>query len=405
VKTKTLLIIGAGAEQVPAYELARSMGLCIAGTDMNPNAPAFALADYRILASTYDPHETLLSVREFCKSNEIHGVMTLASDVSMTVALVAEEFGLPGVSRETARLTTNKIVQIQALNCAGISMPEYRVVRSPEELNECIQEWGYPLVIKPPDNRGARGVLRITKSIDTTWAFTESMRFSGTGTILAEKFIGGYQISSETLVVNGKCYTAMYSGRNYEYLERFAPYIIENGGWLPAGISPEETHALDILIAGAAQTLAIDNGPMKGDLVLTPDGPVAIEFASRLGGGYAVSHSIPLCHGINLVEQVIRMSLGETLTEQNLFPKYIQSAALRFFFPEPGVIREIRGFNELDNLDWIVLKRLYCMPGDLVEPVTNHTRRTGCVIAVGKNKQEADQRARFAVDSVRIVTQ
>ena len=56
---KTLLIIGAGREQVYAYQLATEMGLRVVGTDMDPKAPAFEHADHNLMASTRDVSKTL----------------------------------------------------------------------------------------------------------------------------------------------------------------------------------------------------------------------------------------------------------------------------------------------------------------------------------------------------------
>ncbi|MFH1624222.1 MAG: ATP-grasp domain-containing protein [Pseudomonadota bacterium] len=399
-----MLIIGAGVEQVPAYELGLKMGLIVVGSDMNPEAPGFKLTDERIIASTYDARETLEEASKFHRKNPIDGVMTLANDVPMTVAVIAKELQVPGISIETARLSSNKLLQLERFREDRIPVPDYREVRSKEQLRRIIDEWGYPLIIKPPDNRGARGVLRLTKGFDVEWAFNETISHSETRSIVAQKFIEGYQISSESFVLEGKCYTAMYSGRNYEFLERFSPHIIENGGWLPAGITEQETRALDEVVQRVVDSLRVKNGPLKGDLVLTGDGPVVIEFTPRMGGGYAVSHSIPLTHGVNLVAQVIKMSLGLPVDVTDLIPRYKQSAALRFFFPKPGIVEEIKGFEKLDKYGWVVLKRIYCKVGDVIEEVTNHTKRSGCVIAVGKDKKEAEERAKEAISSVQIIT-
>jgi biotin carboxylase len=404
VKRKRLLVIGAGEEQAPAYEFAIRMGLNVVGSDINPEAPAFRLTKGRIIASTRDSDSTLREVKRFHQRLPIDGVITIAHDASVTVAEVASELGLKGISIQSAKLASNKLLQLEKFRKDGIPVPKFRELKSVEELNSVIADWGYPLVIKPLDNRGARGVLRLTNQIDTEWAFRESISQSQTRSILVQEFVSGPQISSETLVMNGKCYTAMYSGRNYEFLDRFSPYIIENGGPLPADITEEEKESMDAIVQNVADSLGIDNGPLKGDLVCSPKGVVVLEFAARLGGGYACSHSIPLTHGVNLVEQLIKMSLDMPIDVSNLIPKYKQSAVIRFFFPEPGIIKAIRGFDELDQWDWVKLKKMYLKVGDRVERVTDHTKRAGCVIVVGQNMKEAEARAEQAIKSVEIIT-
>lgn len=400
-----LLIVGAGAEQLPAYELALKMGLKVVGSDMNPNAPAFSLPVDRIVASTYDPLETVEKVKEYARQKNIDGVMTLACDAPLTVARVARELGLPGLTENSAILGTDKLEQIQKFHADGLPVPEFEVVDSYEAAKIIATNWGYPLIIKPIVGRGGRGVLRITCLKDLESAFVDFFHLYNDGRILMQKYLAGPQISSESIIVDSVAYTAMYSGRNYEHLDTFAPYIIENGGWLPALLSPEETEQLDSVVQLVADSYGITNGFIKGDLVLTEDGVKIVEFAARMGGGYAVSHSIPASHQINLVEQSIKMALGMKIHLDDLIPRYRQSAAARFFLPEPGLVKAINGFEKLDSLDWILVKNLYIKVGDIVEPITDHTKRAGCIIVTGEDHSEAEKRVTEAIKMVEIITE
>ena len=66
-RNKTLLIIGAGIEQIPAYQIAKKMKLKIIGTDINPKAPAFKYADKKIIASTRDAKKNPLGNKKIKK--------------------------------------------------------------------------------------------------------------------------------------------------------------------------------------------------------------------------------------------------------------------------------------------------------------------------------------------------
>src|ERR1043165_3635082 len=96
------MIIGAGIEQVPAYEAAKRRGMAIVATDMKPDAPGFALADHTLLVSTRDARATERAAVEFHRAHPVHGVMTIANDVPHTVARVAHALGLRSVSVEAA---------------------------------------------------------------------------------------------------------------------------------------------------------------------------------------------------------------------------------------------------------------------------------------------------------------
>lgn len=399
--TKRLLIIGAGVEQVKAYKLARARGLKVVGTDMNPDAPAFGLADERILASTRDPDETLRKVLLYAKMRPLHGVMTIANDVPLTVAAVAHALNLPGIPVESALLASDKFAMKECFRAKGVEVPEYRELFSVDDLRQTASEWGYPFVIKPTDGRGARGVLRITEDIDLDWAWSESLGNSEEGRIMAEKFVSGTQISTESVMWKGRCFTPAYSERNYEYMERFSPYIIENGGTMPVLLTDEEKAAVNDLVERGALAMGITDGTVKGDIVMGPDGPVIIELAARLSGGYYATDQIPLSTGVDLVAQAIRLALGEDLDKEDLSARFNRGAAIRFFFPEGGKVCAIDGAERLGRLPGVRLSALYRKPGDIQPVIRSHPDRAGFVMAEGRDREEALRRAEEAVRSVR----
>ena len=401
---RRLIIIGAGVEQIRAYELARELGHEVIGTDRNPAAPALAYADYTIIADTHDPDANVAAALAFHAELPIHGVMTIAHDVPLTVSRVAEALGLPHIPIETAELAIDKLAMKERFRRDGIAVPRFRRIESVGELAECIAEWGLPVVTKPIDSCGARGVLRITHDVDPEAAFATSLANSARGIVIAEEYIEGLQLSTEGMVWRGVTTTAGWSERNYERLEEFAPYIIEDGGLLPASLTDDELSAVCDLMDRAARSLGIVNGPVKGDLVMTPEGPVVIEIAARLSGGYLATHQIPYTAGVDLVRETIRLALGEELDPADLTPEHRAYMCVRFFFPEPGVVQSIEGFDELESEPWVLMRRLYVAPGDTIEPTTCHPARAGCVFTAGETYEKAKARAEECVRRVRIQT-
>ncbi len=401
---KCLFIIGAGIEQVRAYELAREMGLEIVGSDIDPSAPALELADYRIVASTRDIPATVKAAREFNSTRPIDGVMTLANDVPLTVASVASELGLESISIESARIASDKLAMKESFTADGVPVPPFREIASHEELSAFAREYSCPVVIKPNDGRGSRGVLRVTEGVDHEWAFNHAMENSESKRVLAEKFIDGVQLSTESMVYRAVCYTASVSERNYEHIDRYAPYNIENGGVMPADLSESDVRAVEETVARAAESMGIDNGPVKGDIVLSDAGPVVIELAARLSGGYLCTDQIPKARGVDLVRETIKLSLSMELQVSDLLPRELCKMGIRYFFEEPGRIVRITGFDELSGYDWVSKKMLFMGVGDIVKAPTNHTKRVGFVHVTAASFAEAEERAVFARDMVKIET-
>lgn len=399
---KTLMLIGAGAEQVPGIKLAKEMGLRVVVTDMNPEAPGFVFADDHIVASTYDVERTVTLASEYDSKNRIDGVMTVSADVPLTVANVAHRLGLPGVSLETARLASDKLAMKVKFQRDGIPIPWFREVQTLSELKQAVTERGYPLVIKPVDSRGARGVLRLTKDVDLGWAHEAAKSCSPSGRVMVEEFLFGPQVSTESIVYDGKVFTPGFSDRNYELLERCAPYMIENGGELPSFLPEPQQEAVRSVVERAARSMGIDYGTAKGDIVVTEDGPKVIEMAARLSGGYFCTHEIPLSTGVNFVKAAIEIALGETLDVSEIIPKYHKNLAQRYLFPPPGRVKRVTGVDAVEAIDWVKLLKLYVEPGDIIEPITNHTKRTGVIIVVGDTREQAIERAQWAVEMINI---
>jgi len=104
------------------------------------------------------------------------------------------------------------------------------------------------------------------------------------------------------------------------------------------------------------------------------------------------------------VRQTIRAALGDPVDPAELVPEHRTFVAGRHFLPPPGRVESIEGYDELAALDWVVKRALYCAPGDVIEPVTDHTRRAGVVLARGATRAEAVARAVEAAGRVAIRT-
>ncbi|MBW1956884.1 MAG: ATP-grasp domain-containing protein, partial [Deltaproteobacteria bacterium] len=309
----TIWIIGGGIESIPGLLKVREKGHHIVVSDGSPAAPGFRLADESFVVDTYNAEQTVEAAVSYNLQNPLHGVMAMGSDVPETVAAVAEALDLPGPGLEAARLFGDKLTMKERFLKHGIPSPWFQAVDSPREVEKIIRERDRIMVLKPADSRGARGVIRMTPDIDAAWAFAQSQNYSPTRRVMIEDWVEGQQISTESILCGGRVVTPGLADRNYEWLERFRPYVIEDGGDLPARLSLTERAELDDLILGLAEAFEIDHWTLKGDVVWTSKGPLIIEAALRLSGGYFCSHTAPLCSGVDVVSAAIRLALGEAL--------------------------------------------------------------------------------------------
>jgi len=402
---KTLLILSGGAEAVPGIKHAKALGLHVVVCDYNAGCPGFSEADDVLLVSTYDIKGCVAAATEYHhKVRSIDGVMCMAADVPLTVAHIAAALGLPGLALETAQLAVDKLAMKRHFMAAHIPVPWFSAVDSADHLAQLVAQYGDKLIIKPVDSRGARGVLRLEGGINLPWAFQHACECSPTSRVMVEQYVEGPQVSTETVIVNNKAITLGFIDRNYEYLERFKPYIIENGGEQVSTLTAVDQRNIVQLAERAAHAMGINNGIAKGDMVLTAEGPMVIEIAARLSGGWMSSDQIPLATGVHIIDAAIQLALGEAPDLLTLTPRREQGVAIRYFFPPPGRVHNIKNVEQARAFSGVHRIGLFAKIDDVIAPVTDHTCRAGFVITTGTNREEAVARAKAVVDTVIIET-
>ena len=407
-KTKTLLIIGGGKEALSGIQETQNMGLRVLVSDRDINAPGVLLADDFIQASVYDPQETLLAVLAYPNYSEIDGVLAIACDATTTVSTVTNALHLPGHSLETAQLATDKLLMKQRFQQCGIPIPWFSEVRGAEHLKQIVQESLHPLVLKPVDSRGSRGVLRITpamQSSDLEWAFTYALSHSPKRRLLVERWIDGPQLSTESVIWDDESVLVAVADRNYDRLDEFAPFIIEDGGTTPSHLSPKINPQLNDLLARTAKAIGVTRGTIKGDIVIGNEGPVVIEIAARLSGGYFCTHTIPRVYNVNIINAAVRIALGQKPDIRSLlaFPTCYQGN--RYLFLQEGTVKSIRHVEKAANHQNVGLFGLYVKEGDHIPKTTDHTKRCGIVMTFAESREQAVTSAEQAIKALEVLVE
>jgi len=397
---KTILIVGGGVEAVKGIQRAKELGLRVVVADGNPEAPGRRVADDFIQADIYNPEEAVEKAVEYSLKQKIDGVLAMASDTPVTVSSIARELGLPSHSLETARLATDKLAMKKCFNEHGVPTPDFIEINSVYHLEETMRNIDFPAVIKPVDSRGARGVLRLNKEIDLNWVYNYALSYSKAKKLILERWIPGPQISTESVCWDDEHVLVATGDRNYDKLKEYFPFIIENGGGSPSYLSPEIDQELENLINKARQAIGLKRGTVKGDVVITDQGPVIIEIAARLSGGYYSTVTIPLVYDVDIVGTAINISLGIKPNLSNLRRKPRCYMANRFLFLREGIIKSISITNDIEQQDWLRELVLYVKPGDKIGPVTDHTKRSGMVLTVADSREEAH---RLAEESIKCI--
>ncbi|MCA9504708.1 MAG: ATP-grasp domain-containing protein [Spirochaetaceae bacterium] len=402
--TGTLLVLGASADQLFMIETARAMGLHVVAIDRNPDSPGFARANESAVVSTRDvPALVELADSLRAKGHRLLGVTTMGSDIPDVVAALAAHLGTPGPSTESARLATDKYAMKCRFRERGIPIPWFERIERAAELHAAVAARGLPLVLKPLDSSGSRGVFLLEPGCDLDALFARSIAYSRIGACLVEEYLPGPQISTETVLWRGRGVTPGFADRNYELLDRFRPQFMENGGWVPSTLDTAERQAVEDLVVRASLALDITDGVTKGDVVMTDEGPKMIELAARLSGGDFCESLVPLGTGVNYVEAAIRIAIGDTPDLDALTPRFERCVANRYFFVEPGRLRRIGGAESLRGEPWLAKLAFWYAAGDTIPPTRSHAERFGVFVVVGRNRDEVQARIDEVYRRVEIV--
>ncbi|MDX1957573.1 MAG: alpha-hydroxy-acid oxidizing protein [Leptospiraceae bacterium] len=382
---KTILIIGAGLLQCPIIRTAKNMGLKTIVADMNPNAPGLSLADSKIIMSTKDLEGMVREAKKFSLEEPIHGVITAGTDASMTVASVANALELPGIRFQDAEAATNKVKMRKRLKEHNVPIPDFAPVWTIQDARDALDYLKFPLVMKPSDNMGARGVIKVTNVEELNSAFKHAKKYSPTGEIILEEYMQGPELSVDALTWKGNY---VITGVADRIIER-EPYFIEVGHTMPSQLPKDIIQEVERVMILGMKALGLNLGAGKGDIKVTSTGVKIGEIAGRLSGGFMSAYTFPLSSGIDLNRAAILIALGEE--PDSLEQKFQKVSIERAIIAPPGKLMQISGVEEAKKINGVNEIFIQSVIGDIIPEPTNNIEKCGHIIATADSLSEAEE--------------
>ena len=297
-----LAIIGASYLQLPMIEKAREMGYIThvfawAAGDVGERA-----ADFFYPISIVEKE----AIAEKCREIGIVGVCSIASDLAaVTVNHVAHRLGLPGNSPECTLKSTNKYRMREAFAQAGDPSPRSILVDAETDLSAI--PLTYPVIVKPLDRSGSRGITRLETADGLREAVRGAMDQGFEKKALIEEFAGGDEYSLEGISFRGEHHVLAMT---LKYTTG-APHFIETGHLEPAPVSPEIYQRAADVVKRALTTLGIENSASHSEIKIDRDGNIRIiEIGGRMGGDCIGSDLVRYSTGIDYVRAVIQVACG-----------------------------------------------------------------------------------------------
>ena len=380
---KRVLILGGGTMQLPAIRTSLSRGWMVSVADGNPEAPGAALCHLFLPVDLRDVEGMIEAARSVKEKEGLDGVFTAGTDFSYTVAAVAEALELPGIPPEAARAASDKVRMREVLYAHGISVPDFVKLDAEDEVRTRVETLSFPLVVKPVDNMGGRGVKRVDTCMELEEAVSEAQGNSHSGRVIVEEYVEGPEFSIDALVERGRVHITGFADR----IIRFSPFFVEMGHTLPTEIEPSLRGRIESTFVLAVEALGITEGAAKGDIKWTGREVVVGEVAARLSGGYMSGWTFPYATGIDLSGAALNIAVG--LPAGDLEPEWERISAERAFISIPGTVESLEGEEEVREMESIEELFVRIASGDVVRFPTNNVEKCGNVIAVNEHRERA----------------
>lgn len=319
-----LAIIGASYLQLPLIEKAKEMGYIT-------HVFAWAAGDVGETAADHFYPISIIErdvILEKCREIGICGICSIASDLAMlTVNYVANALGLVGNSMDATRRSTNKHLMRQTFEANGDPSPRSIVVDASTDLSAL--SFDYPLIVKPTDRSGSRGIFKLDSPSALEQAVQSAMAESFEKKALIEEFADGQEYSIEYISYKGQHY---FLAATLKFTTG-APHFIETGHREPAPLSEQALQRIKTIVPHALDSLGLQNGASHTELKIDDSGNIRlIEIGGRMGGDCIGSELVRYSTGYDFVRMVIDVACGQAPTfEQVEQPRVVES---RFIFTQ-----------------------------------------------------------------------
>lgn len=368
VKNKNLAIIGASYLQLPLIEKAKEMGYTTHVFAWAANDVGEKVADFFYPISIIEKEKILKK----CEEIKICGICSIASDVAViTVNYVAEKMGLPGNSIKSTSKCTNKYIMRKAFEKNGDPSPKSILIDENTRLETL--KLNYPIIVKPTDRSGSRGIYKLESSDGLMEAVIKARKEGFENKALIEEYVTGQEYSVEYISFQGFHY---FLALTLKYTTG-SPHFIEIGHLEPAPIDNITLEKIKKIVVHALNTLEIKNGASHTEIKITEEGVIKIiEIGARMGGDCIGSDLVKYSTGYDFVKMVIEVACGQKPDFKKVDePIKVESK----FIISQNDVEEY----QKDQIKGLVLKTVDYHPENIGH-TTDSSNRAGCYIRIAK---------------------
>ncbi|WHX48531.1 ATP-grasp domain-containing protein [Paenibacillus woosongensis] len=332
----------------------------------------------QIIESKYhDSEEYMDVVKAWSKKIKFDAVVPGFEYCVKAANKAAQYLGLPRVGDKGARVFTNKILLRDLCEDIGIPQPRYQEINSMNQLK--LFFIGHPIIFKPATRHASIGVIKINRVEEIESAYEETMHSTENVLVpdreivhqyIAEDFIEGDEVSVECLVKNSEIVFF-----NITLKDKFlGKYFVESGHIVPGQVSEAVKNKIKYYKEKIIEAAEVENGVLHSEWILKQEIPHLVECAARIPGDN-ISELITNSYGFNFRRTFIDMMLQNNNLNINF--EHRSLTAVRFFYAEPGKLKEIKNLDILNDEEHVVNWNISVKPGDQINKFRNSWDRIG----------------------------
>lgn len=309
---KKLLLLGGLRYLLPVIEAAHKLGYYVITCDYLPDNIAHKYSDEYHYVNIVDKEAVLALAFEL----QIDGIMSFAVDPGVvTAAYIQEKMGLPGNPYESVCILQNKDRFRNFLSQHGFVVPKAKGFSSVAEALAEAYWFPWPVIVKPTDAAGSKGVTRVNKIEDLKLALEFAFEHSISKRVIVEEFIEKQKCSSDSdcFSVNGKLNFISFSAQRFD-VTATNPYTPSAYSW-PSTFTVEQENELCSEIQRLLNLLKMRTSIYNIETCIGKDGRAYIMEVSPRGGGNRLSEMLRYATGVDLITNAVRAAVGDEIID------------------------------------------------------------------------------------------
>lgn len=369
---KKILFLGGSLFQIPPIKYAKEQGHYVITCDYLPDNPGHKFAHEFHNVSTTDKDAILKLAKEL----KVDGIVAYASDpAAPTQAYVANKLGLPSNPYESVEILARKDLFRDFLKKHNFLVPKSNSFYRLEDAKNWIDELTFPIIVKPVDSSGSKGVTKVVKKEDIQNAFEYALIFSREKKIVLEEFFvrDGYQIAGDGFVVNGELVFRCWANEHFDKLCNPLVPIGESFPSIMNNYTLEQAHSETQRLLNL---LGIKMGALNFDFHYNKNGDFSFLELGPRNGGNLIPEVIKYATGVDLIKYTVDSALGFDCSELEMKNTKGYYSCYMVHSLQNGVVKEIWYSNEIKNN--IIEENIFVKQGDKVNKFdgSNHTLGT-----------------------------